>query len=93
MATTAHQNIEILIYRAVLIKATDTPFQWITTSAEAATDFTLHMEKQGYTIHTNTDMVWFEKVPTIQEAYSLGMLDKIRHVLHNHVCNLQILES
>lgn len=71
--------------RAVLIKAIDTPFQWITTSVEEATDFTIHMEKNGYKIETDPHMVWPEKLTGIQEAYSIEMLDQIRNVLYNEI--------
>lgn len=64
--------------RAVLIKAIDTPFQWITTSVEEATDFTTFLEKRGYMINTDPHAYWPEKIG-ILPAYDFATAMKVQY--------------
>jgi hypothetical protein len=63
--------------RAVLLTAQDTPFQWVTTSVEEATDFTIHMEKSGWVMNSDTEMLWPENTRILPVYISIDLIKKV----------------
>jgi hypothetical protein len=65
------------MHRAVIIKAQDTPFDWITTNADEADAFVKFMESRGYNIVTDSDFEYPRHIDKIKALYSSQMLQAI----------------